>query len=111
MLDMTEGPSRMRKKLTRNELFYLMYPYRPGMEAAEGRGRSLKHKVAVSRDSKEYYRRSRAALNMFASEREMLLESQLPSLDVPDVPEDRDVPCKLSVRYSSSITAIFFMTI
>ena len=27
-LDMTEGPSRMRKRLVRDELFYLRYSYR-----------------------------------------------------------------------------------
>lgn len=101
MLDMTEGPSRMRKKLTRNELFYLMYPYRPALETADGR--TLKSKVAVSRDSREYYYKSRAALHMFASEKEMLLESQLPSLDVPEVPEDRDVASECFKFNSSNL--------
>lgn len=32
MLDMTEGPHRMRKKLMKNDLFYLHYPYRPEHE-------------------------------------------------------------------------------
>nr|CAD7577574.1 unnamed protein product [Timema californicum] len=32
MLDMTEGPSRMRKKMMKNELFYLHYPYRPELD-------------------------------------------------------------------------------
>ena len=29
MLDMTEGPHRMRKKMIRNDDFYVHYPYRP----------------------------------------------------------------------------------
>jgi len=32
MLDMTEGPCRMRKKMMKNELFYIHYPYRPELE-------------------------------------------------------------------------------
>ena len=32
MLDMTEGPHRMRKKTMKNELFYLHYPYRPDLD-------------------------------------------------------------------------------
>lgn len=40
MLDMTEGPSRMRKKMMKNDLFYLHYPYRPEHEKG-----TLKYKV------------------------------------------------------------------
>lgn len=29
---MTEGPCRMRKKMMKNELFYIHYPYRPELE-------------------------------------------------------------------------------
>ncbi|XP_044762510.1 WD repeat and FYVE domain-containing protein 3 [Coccinella septempunctata] len=50
MLDMTEGPNRMRKKTMKNDLFYLHYPYRP--EHDKG---ALKYKVATSNHSKEYY--------------------------------------------------------
>lgn len=32
MLDMTEGPCRMRKKMMRNDMFYIHYPYRPELE-------------------------------------------------------------------------------
>ncbi len=32
MLDMTEGPCRMRKKMMKNEMFYINYPYKPGIE-------------------------------------------------------------------------------
>ncbi|CAH1175861.1 unnamed protein product [Phaedon cochleariae] len=49
MLDMTEGPHRMRKKTMRNDLFYLHYPFR-----FEEKG-MLKYKVATSYHSKEYY--------------------------------------------------------
>ncbi|XP_029841953.2 WD repeat and FYVE domain-containing protein 3 [Ixodes scapularis] len=55
MLDMTEaGPCRMRKKMVKNDLFYLHYPYRPDVEGGENR--ALKYKVATSFDSKEYYK-------------------------------------------------------
>ncbi|XP_017775866.1 PREDICTED: WD repeat and FYVE domain-containing protein 3 isoform X2 [Nicrophorus vespilloides] len=50
MLDMTEGPHRMRKKTMKNDLFYLHYPYRPEYEKG-----LLKHKVATSHHSKEYF--------------------------------------------------------
>lgn len=50
ILDMTEGPHRMRKKTLKNDLFYLHYPYRPEHEKGQ-----LKYKVATSLDSKPYY--------------------------------------------------------
>ncbi|XP_058460935.1 WD repeat and FYVE domain-containing protein 3 isoform X2 [Malaya genurostris] len=53
MLDSTEGPCRMRKKMMKNDMFYIHYPYRPELELADQR--QLKYKVATSYDSKEYY--------------------------------------------------------
>ncbi|KAL4240237.1 WD repeat and FYVE domain-containing protein 3 [Mactra antiquata] len=50
MLDMTEGPFRMRKKMVKNNMFYIHYPYRPDMDNSP-----LKYKVPISNDSKEYY--------------------------------------------------------
>ncbi|XP_052816149.1 WD repeat and FYVE domain-containing protein 3-like isoform X4 [Mya arenaria] len=50
MLDMTEGPFRMRKKMVKNDLFYVHYPYRPDMANSP-----LKYKVPMSNDSKAYY--------------------------------------------------------
>lgn len=32
MLEMTEGPCRMRKKMVRNDMFYIQYPYMPDTE-------------------------------------------------------------------------------
>ena len=32
LLDITEGPSRMRKKMIKNENFYVNYPYRSEFE-------------------------------------------------------------------------------
>lgn len=32
---MTEGPCRMRKKMMRNEMFYLHYPYRPELDSGD----------------------------------------------------------------------------
>lgn len=34
-LDSTEGPSRMRKTLRRNHLFYVHYPYRPNLQNSD----------------------------------------------------------------------------
>uniref|UniRef100_T1IS53 WD repeat and FYVE domain-containing protein 3 n=1 Tax=Strigamia maritima TaxID=126957 RepID=T1IS53_STRMM len=53
MLDMTEGPCRMRRKMMTNNLFYFHYPFRP--EVLPGDIKALKFKTATSRDSKEYY--------------------------------------------------------
>lgn len=58
MLDMTEGPSRMRKKMMRNDQFYIHYPYRPELDSVENK--SLKYKVATCWDSKEYYQKFKA---------------------------------------------------
>ncbi|XP_052069301.1 WD repeat and FYVE domain-containing protein 3-like isoform X1 [Mytilus californianus] len=52
MLDVTEGPCRMRKKMVFNDLFYTHYPYRPDLENSP-----LKYKVAMCLDSREYYER------------------------------------------------------
>lgn len=35
MLDMSEGPSRMRKKMMRNDMFYVQYPYRPELDSGD----------------------------------------------------------------------------
>lgn len=32
VLEMTEGPCRMRKKMVRNDMFYIHYPYIPDIE-------------------------------------------------------------------------------
>jgi WD40 repeat protein len=71
MLDMTEGPCRMRKKMMKNDLFYIHYPYRPEMDT--GDLRALKYKVATSLDSKEFYQRYRPQA-MFERERDAILD-------------------------------------
>nr|XP_029733035.1 LOW QUALITY PROTEIN: WD repeat and FYVE domain-containing protein 3-like [Aedes albopictus] len=55
ILDTTEGPHRMRKKMMKNDLFYVHYPYRPELELSDQASRQLKYKVASSLDSKKYY--------------------------------------------------------
>lgn len=35
ILDMTEGPCRMRKKMVKNHQFYTHYPYRPELESGD----------------------------------------------------------------------------
>ncbi|XP_050299394.1 WD repeat and FYVE domain-containing protein 3 [Anthonomus grandis grandis] len=69
MLDMTEGPHRMRKKTMKNELFYLHYPYRQEHEKG-----IQKYKTATSHHSKEYYqvvqkRQHMSGLNLEPPER------------------------------------------
>ncbi|KAL1139731.1 hypothetical protein AAG570_006709 [Ranatra chinensis] len=79
MLDMTEGPCRMRKKMMRNDLFYHQYPYRPELDS--GDNKALKYKVATSWDSKEYYQKYRA---------QGLIERERVSLDGEPMEEQID---------------------
>ncbi|XP_047001362.1 WD repeat and FYVE domain-containing protein 3 [Schistocerca americana] len=104
MLDMTEGPCRMRKKMMKNELFYIHYPYRPELEI--GDNRALKYKVATSWDSKEFYQKYRPQ-TLFERERDPIMEAALPSEETTtdiQLPENGDdirdlglhhVPCAL----------------
>ncbi|QQP38079.1 WD repeat and FYVE domain-containing protein_ putative, partial [Caligus rogercresseyi] len=61
MMDMTEGPFRMRKKLVRNENFFYDYPYRETIISHEHPRRNavskqtIKYKKPMSRDSKIWH--------------------------------------------------------
>ncbi|XP_059130799.1 WD repeat and FYVE domain-containing protein 3 [Peromyscus eremicus] len=75
MLEMTEGPCRMRKKMVRNDMFYNHYPYVPETEQETNvtsevpskqpetpddviaQKKPARYRRAVSYDSKEYYLR------------------------------------------------------
>ncbi|KAJ8787692.1 hypothetical protein J1605_022723 [Eschrichtius robustus] len=75
MLEMTEGPCRMRKKMVRNDMFYIHYPYVPETEQETNvaseipskqpetpddiipQKKPARYRRAVSYDSKEYYMR------------------------------------------------------
>ncbi|XP_031192869.1 WD repeat and FYVE domain-containing protein 3 isoform X6 [Mastomys coucha] len=75
MLEMTEGPCRMRKKMVRNDMFYSHYPYVPETEQEASVGSEIpskppeppddaiaqkkpaRYRRAISYDSKEYYLR------------------------------------------------------
>nr|XP_030702894.1 WD repeat and FYVE domain-containing protein 3 isoform X7 [Globicephala melas] len=75
MLEMTEGPCRMRKKMVRNDMFYTHYPYVPETEQETNvaseipskqpetpddiipQKKPARYRRAVSYDSKEYYKR------------------------------------------------------
>ncbi|XP_059970155.1 WD repeat and FYVE domain-containing protein 3 isoform X1 [Mesoplodon densirostris] len=75
MLEMTEGPCRMRKKMVRNDMFYTHYPYVPETEQETNvasevpskqpetpddiipQKKPARYRRAVSYDSKEYYMR------------------------------------------------------
>ncbi|XP_067008592.2 WD repeat and FYVE domain-containing protein 3 [Anabrus simplex] len=90
MLDMTEGPCRMRKKMMKNDLFYIHYPYRPELDV--GDNRALKYKVASSWDSKEFYQKYRPQ-SLFERERDLIIEAALPSEELSSdlsIPENAD---------------------
>ncbi|XP_040603460.1 WD repeat and FYVE domain-containing protein 3 isoform X3 [Mesocricetus auratus] len=55
MLEMTEGPCRMRKKMVRNDMFYTHYPYVPETEQETSVAKPARYRRAISYDSKEYY--------------------------------------------------------
>ncbi|KAH0615815.1 hypothetical protein JD844_026358 [Phrynosoma platyrhinos] len=75
MLEMTEGPCRMRKKMVRNDMFYIQYPYIPDTEHETSmlsdfsskppetsddtipQKKPARYRRAISYDSKEYYMR------------------------------------------------------
>ncbi|CAG5919009.1 unnamed protein product [Menidia menidia] len=83
VLEMTEGPCRMRKKMVRNDMFYIHYPYIPETETntnsaqpsspplvplvplalagtfgpAQVSAKPQRYRRAISYDSKEYYMR------------------------------------------------------
>ncbi|XP_047573833.1 WD repeat and FYVE domain-containing protein 3 isoform X8 [Lutra lutra] len=75
MLEMTEGPCRMRKKMVRNDMFYNHYPYVPETEQEANvasevpskqpetpddtipQKKPARYRRAISYDSKEYYMR------------------------------------------------------
>ncbi|XP_061906663.1 WD repeat and FYVE domain-containing protein 3 isoform X3 [Entelurus aequoreus] len=57
MLEMTEGPCRMRKKMVRNDMFYIHYPYMPDTENCNPAQKPVRYRRAISYDSKEYYMR------------------------------------------------------
>ncbi|CAK8696786.1 unnamed protein product [Clavelina lepadiformis] len=53
-LDSTEGPCRMRKRMMRDEMFYIRYPHRMQIQLESTLS---KHKKPTSQDSWEFYRR------------------------------------------------------
>ncbi|KAM6959381.1 WD repeat and FYVE domain-containing protein 3 [Aplochiton taeniatus] len=58
VLEMTEGPCRMRKKMVRNDMFYIHYPYVPEPEPnSSSAQKPVRYRRAISYDSKDYYMR------------------------------------------------------
>uniref|UniRef100_A0A4W3HF18 WD repeat and FYVE domain containing 3 n=1 Tax=Callorhinchus milii TaxID=7868 RepID=A0A4W3HF18_CALMI len=67
MLEMPEGPCRMRKKMVRNDMFYVHYAYLPeneqestsllvsAVETEQIISKPARYRRAISYDSKEYY--------------------------------------------------------
>lgn len=56
ILDSTEGPNRMRKRLLYNDQFYKHYPFRPEIDILKPK---RKYKIPISFDSREYFKRFR----------------------------------------------------
>lgn len=83
VLDMTEGPGRMRKKFIRNDQFYVNYP-NSGLDAAEQKGKS---KTAVSLDAKDYYKRiGSEKYFLLDQDEQQSVEEQLFEYEIPVQP-------------------------
>ncbi len=80
MLDLTEGPSRMRKRLVRNEFFYLHYPHREDVER-EAEEKPHKYRRPTSADSARWFRQHQS-LSMFEREDERIVEMEYDDCDV-----------------------------
>eukprot|EP00094_Tigriopus_californicus_P005213 TCALIF_05026-PB protein Name:"Similar to WDFY3 WD repeat and FYVE domain-containing protein 3 (Homo sapiens)" AED:0.04 eAED:0.04 QI:7/0.93/0.68/1/1/1/16/134/3650 len=78
-LDMTEGPSRMRKRMIRNDMFYLHYPHREYPEQDENKPH--KYKKPTSFDSKLWHEQHHR-LTMFERECEQIVEMEFDDCDV-----------------------------
>uniref|UniRef100_T1KMA3 WD repeat and FYVE domain-containing protein 3 n=1 Tax=Tetranychus urticae TaxID=32264 RepID=T1KMA3_TETUR len=84
-LDMTEGPHRMRRKMVKNELFYVHYPYRPEVDSSKTIGRKKgKYNPPISFDSRDYFKR-------FRSEAHILLERDTSFDTDPDKTTDDEI--------------------
>lgn len=99
MLDMTEGPCRMRKKMMKNDLFYIHYPYRPELDHPDNK--QLKYKVATSMDSKDYYLKQLGnSAGMFERERDPVIDDTPLNMNDTSAESVPMVPCTLE-RHAS----------
>ncbi len=80
MLDLTEGPARMRKRLVRNDIFYLHYPHREEVEK-EAEEKPHKYRRPSSADSARWYRQHQS-LTMFEREDERIVEMEYDDCDI-----------------------------
>merc|ERR1712098_217889 len=94
-LDVTEGPSRMRKRLIRDEQFYLRYPYRPTEEDVD---KPLKYKRPSSRDSRLWVERHHNLALFEREEKALELEYDDCDIAVPDRPEGADLTIDEQIR-------------
>ena len=91
-VDLTEGPARMRKRLVRNDLFYLLYPHREDKgeavgEAGDSGGMEVhnkphKYRRPMSRDSKMWFKQHRHQLSMFEREQKVVEEPDYDDCDI-----------------------------
>ncbi|KPM06463.1 PH domain associated with Beige/BEACH domain containing protein [Sarcoptes scabiei] len=100
MLDLTEGPNRMRKKMIRNDHFYLNYPYKPEMENAK----YPKFRSPISLDSKDYYKRIHSEKYFLLDREEDVQSFELELEDVCSSLSDSNEIGKISFSDSSNPT-------
>lgn len=55
VLEMTEGPCRMRKKMVRNDMFYIHYPYIPETETNTNSAQVFSLKSAFTSSFQKWY--------------------------------------------------------
>ncbi|OXA60252.1 WD repeat and FYVE domain-containing protein 3 [Folsomia candida] len=72
MMDTTEGPCRMRKKMIRNEMFYIHYPFTGDLQntstssigSATSSPKIKRINPPISKDSREFYKRFRHQISL-----------------------------------------------
>ncbi|KAK0399841.1 hypothetical protein QR680_003241 [Steinernema hermaphroditum] len=97
-LDMTEGPSRVRRKMIPNPQFYRQYPYRPNLDLPESK--ALRSKFAISKDSKVYYERMKIRHPLTMDNR------ILDTTAMPNTPSEEKVPMLFSNMQEISASLI-----
>ncbi|XP_071954048.1 WD repeat and FYVE domain-containing protein 3-like isoform X2 [Antedon mediterranea] len=101
ILDMTEGPSRMRKKMIRNDMFYLNYPHTPD---EFNDSKPSKTRMAVSLDSREFFSRRRVQKLMNMPQPESPVSESTSDSDIHGETLEEEEGIRTGIRPSSLVT-------
>ncbi|XP_033108223.1 WD repeat and FYVE domain-containing protein 3-like isoform X3 [Anneissia japonica] len=123
ILDLTEGPSRMRKKMIRNDMFYLNYPHIPDVykDAAESpifrkvlakvsdvladrKEKPCKVRMAMSLDSREFFSRKRVQKLMNTPQPDSPVSESTSDSDIHGETLEEEEGIRTGIRPSSLVT-------